>query len=98
MLKPTDVKRLAKFLGLPEAEFRTQYVQRYEEEDGDTFNTQPCPFLKNNRCVVYDVRPGDCLSYPHLQKKDFPQRLITAINNCSVCPVVFNVFERLKRD
>lgn len=98
VLKPADVKRLAKFLGLSEAKLRSKYLQWDEEEQGDTFNAQPCPFLKDNRCVVYDARPENCRSYPYLQKKDFTQRLITVINNCSVCPVVFNVFERLKQD
>ncbi len=31
-------------------------------------------------------------------KRDFTQHLVTAINNCSVCPIVFNVFGRLVRD
>lgn len=38
----------------------------------------------------------NCISYPHLHKKDFTSRLIGVIENCSVCPIVFNVYERLK--
>ncbi|MFZ4394680.1 MAG: YkgJ family cysteine cluster protein [Kiritimatiellia bacterium] len=68
-------------------------------EDGDlTFNRRPCPFLSENRCRVYEHRPDTCRSYPHLQKKEFVFRLTQAVGNCSVCPIVFNVYERLKTE
>ena len=54
------------------------------------------PLLSDNCCTVYDHRPDDCRSYPHLHKDEFVFRLIQAVENCSVCPIVFNVFERLK--
>ena len=56
------------------------------------------PLLKENLCTTYPCRPADCRSYPHIQKKDFVFRLNQAILNCSVCPIVVNVFELLKRD
>jgi hypothetical protein len=40
----------------------------------------------------------DCRSYPHLHKKDFAHRVIKVIDNCSICPIAFNVFERLKAE
>ena len=43
-----------------------------------------------------NYRPKDCVSYPYLLKKDFTSRLMGVIGNCSVCPIVFNVYELLK--
>ena len=37
-------------------------------------------------------------SYPHLQKEDFVFRLAQAVSNCSICPIAFNVYERLKAE
>ena len=41
-------------------------------------------------------RPEDCRSFPHLHKESFISRLWGVIDNYSICPIVFNVFERLK--
>ena len=39
----------------------------------------------------------DCRSFPHLHKRDFVFRLIQAVENCALCPIVFGVYEGLKR-
>lgn len=96
LLESHDVVRLARHLNMSEAAFRGQYLQKEKEEDGHALKGLPCPFLKNNRCSVYDARPDLCRSYPHLQNKGFVPRLWQAIENCAVCPIVFNVYERLK--
>jgi hypothetical protein len=67
-----------------------------ELEDKYRFKNLPCPFLSGNTCTVYDVRPEDCRSYPHLRKGEFVFRLMGVVCNCAVCPIVYNVLERLK--
>ena len=90
-----DLKSLSLVTNLTLDEFKKEYTQI--DEDGDmSFNKLPCPFLKDLKCSVYDCRPNDCRSYPHLHKKDFISRLYGVIDNYSVCPIVFNVFEDLK--
>lgn len=97
-LSAAEIKRLAARVGLNVSKFRAQYVRVEEEPDGShEFRTLPCPFLEDNRCSVYDSRPHDCRSYPHLHKKDFLCRLFQVLDNYSVCPIVFNVYEGLKR-
>ena len=95
-LSKQDVKRLAKELKTSNSQLIKQYLKPSEEKDNFTFKTTPCPFLAENKCTVYSARPEDCRSYPHLQKKEFVFRLIRVIENCSVCPIVFNVVELLK--
>jgi uncharacterized protein len=97
VLKPADVRRLAKHLELTIKEFRSRYLTNDSEREGSAFRSQPCPFLQGNLCTVYEHRPTDCRSYPHLHKRDFVFRMNQAFSNCSVCPIVFNVYEELKR-
>jgi Fe-S-cluster containining protein len=99
LLTDADIKRLAAHLGLTVTQFRADYIKAdSEERNAVEFNTMPCPFLQDNHCTVYDCRPRDCRSYPHLHKKDFVFRINQAYNNCSVCPIVFNVYEGLKSE
>jgi uncharacterized protein len=97
VLTEADIKKLARHHELSTTEFRSRFLLENEEDEGFVFNMQPCPFLENNRCTVYENRPGVCRSYPHLHKRDFVSRLNQAFFNCSICPIVFNVYEELKR-
>lgn len=96
LLKVNDIKKLSDSCEMSIAEFKKQFVQKTDEGDY-TFRKLPCPFLKNNICSQYKNRPKDCRSYPHLHKDDFVFRLIGVVNNYSICPIVFNVYELLKK-
>lgn len=91
-----DIEKLSECLGISIAQVKDQYLVKDKDSEGFIFNKKPCPFLKNNLCAHYEYRPKDCMSYPHLHKNDFVSRLIDAVNNCSICPIVFNVYECLK--
>ena len=95
VLEPADVSRLAEGLGLTEEACFERLLEI--DEDGDTiFPGIPCPLLSEKRCSAYAHRPGDCRSYPHLDKEGFVFHLAQAVDNCAICPIVFNVFERMK--
>ena len=98
ILTRADVGRLAGHLELSVKEFRSRFLAVDPEGNGSIFRDDPCPFLQENLCTVYDSRPGNCRSYPHLHKRDFLSRTRAAFSNCSVCPIVFNVYEQLKRE
>jgi Fe-S-cluster containining protein len=96
-LSTTDIKRLAHQFELTTKEFRSRFLKKNDKGEGFIFNGQPCPFLKNDRCQVYEQRPRDCRSYPHLHKHEFIFRMYQVVSNCPVCPIVFNVYEGLKQ-
>jgi len=100
LVAPADVRSLARALELPEAEFRGRYVEETKEEGEHTLRLKgpPCPLQADRKCTVYEHRPADCRSYPHLHKKDFVFRLIRAVENATICPIAYFVFERLKAD
>ena len=98
VLDEADVVRLADGMALSEEAIVECFLVPEDQDGGFTFNRRPCPLLRDKCCTVYESRPEDCRSFPHLHKKEFVFRLARAVENCAVCPIVFNVFERLKAD
>lgn len=90
------IERLSKRLNLSEAAFRKSFIEVTEENQ--VFNTIPCHFLEDSKCTVYAERPGTCREFPYLDKPGFTQRLFSIISHCSICPIVFNVVEALKKN
>lgn len=92
-----DVERLAKHLKMKPSEFVDQYIQ--VDEDGDMiFREHPCPFLLPDKyCLVYESRPRACREYPHTDRKRFYQILSLSHKNCETCPVVYDIFEEMKK-
>lgn len=97
-LNPRDIDRLSTHLGLSVEQFLADYLEEDEDGEGHVFKATPCAFLHENTCSVYPHRPESCRSYPHLHKREFVFRLNQAVSNCSVCPIVYNVYERLKQE
>ncbi|PIF06739.1 MAG: zinc/iron-chelating domain-containing protein [Draconibacterium sp.] len=92
-----DIDKLAKHLKIKPVAFTEQYVS--VDEDGDyVFNAHPCPFLlPDNHCMVYENRPKACREYPHTNRPRFYQIIKLSAKNCETCPVVFRIFEELKK-
>lgn len=98
VLDQKDVRRLANALKISFSDFKAMYLSTDENPEGFVLRQTPCPFLKSNLCAHYDFRPIACRSFPHLHKKEFIFRLWNVVQNCSVCPIVFNVYEHLKEE
>lgn len=97
-LDEEDVSRVSTGLTLGPQSTIERFLVPGEDPGTYTFNAKPCPMLKDKKCTVYDSRPTDCRSYPHLHKREFVFRMMQAIENCAICPIVYNVFERLKEE
>ncbi len=95
-LNKKEITRISEIINLSVKDVKEKYL---EIDDGDQFfKDRPCTFLHENKCSIYSDRPGDCRQYPFLHKNKFISRLYGVIGNYSICPIVFNVFERLKTE
>lgn len=91
-----DIGRLSKHLKIKPSDFIDKYIE-VDEDNDYVFKGHPCPFLlPDNYCMVYEHRPKACREYPHTNRKRFYQILQITHKNCEICPVVFNIVEKLK--
>ena len=91
----TEAQRIAEYLGLSLQDLRERYLTSNEEAGKYMTQQLPCPFLQENLCTIYPVRPAVCANYPHLHR-NLRRRLWQVIDNAGHCPIVYNVLERLK--
>ena len=98
VLELEDIDRLSHGLGISPNKFKERFLVKNNKNysEGYIFNKRPCPFFKENLCAHYELRPEACRSFPHLHKEEFVFRLIGVVQNYSVCPIVFNIYEQLK--
>jgi len=94
-----EIDRLTDELKINKKEFIKQSTKPDQFGDKNKFFLikMPCQFLKDKKCTIYSLRPEECNSYPYLHKDDFISRLFRVIENYEICPIVYNVYELLKR-
>ncbi len=92
-----DIARLARHVMSSPRQFQAKYV-RVASDGTKHLASIPCPFLQpDNRCSVYDLRPKSCRDFPYLNEANFRSRMLFLLDYLSLCPIVFNVWDRLKR-
>jgi Fe-S-cluster containining protein len=95
-----EVPPVAQYLGLSDGEFLAEHLTENvnpDEDEGEyTFKVSPCAFLgEGGRCRIQECKPSVCREYPYN-----PERLssmYSILASAEVCPVVFEVIERLKQ-
>jgi Fe-S-cluster containining protein len=95
-VKDIDLERLSKYLRVKPSKLIDDYLVMDDEGDY-VFKSHPCPFLAvDNYCTVYDSRPRACREFPHTDRRRTMQIIAIHQKNIECCPVVFEVFERLR--
>lgn len=93
-LEQDEVEKLAQLKQMEIENFKQTFVA-YDGE-AHYLKAKPCLFLNDCACSIYNDRPKACQEYPHLLQKDMKYRK-TFWENYSICPIVFNVIEELKK-
>ena len=93
-----EIERLARIDNMSHEEFVQNFTEKDEFDHTLYLKDTPCKYLFDKKCGIYPDRPGDCKSYPHTHKKDFTSSTLGIIDNYEICPIVFNLFERLKKE
>ena len=93
--KPPDIRRIAKYLKMSEANLIKTYLRR--DEDGDwVVLKSPCPFLgEDNFCSIYEARPSDCQRFPYTDEDILFKKANFTLKNSTFCPAVYLVLEKL---
>ncbi|MDR1342209.1 MAG: YkgJ family cysteine cluster protein [Prevotellaceae bacterium] len=74
------------------------YVANYCEKEGRDFyfKDMPCRYINENQCRIYENRPKQCRTFPNTDKPGFIFRLWGMLRFYEICPIVFNLMEKLK--
>lgn len=91
-----DVARVAAHVGMSQDAFIETYLERDADDGVLQTKSKPCPFLSDNKCTIYDVRPEKCQGYPFTDQPRFASLTMTHANNAVVCPAVYYVVEQLR--
>ncbi len=97
-LTPEDIPALSEALHLPTGEMIAQYVDHEtarQEDEWGVFRCRPCAFLAGKRCSIYASRPAACRAYPAFTP-DFRYLVQPIVSGAGLCPIIYNVIERLK--
>jgi Fe-S-cluster containining protein len=96
-ITPEDAQTLSEAVDVPVHAVMTRYVDldsaRRVGEWGK-LRQHPCPFLRGSLCSVYAHRPQTCRTYP-MFTPDFRWTLEDLIDGAALCPIIFNVLERM---
>ena len=71
-----------------------------DKQNGD-YNTKhmPCDFLKEDgSCMLGENRPDNCRNYPYTNQPERLWRLYSVLEAVEVCPVAYEIWERLKQE
>lgn len=92
-----DIPKDAESLGMTTEEFIGNYLKEPPNSEGYNTKNCPCDFLVDNDCILGDNRPDACKEFPHTDKEDRMGSLLSIIGNTSICPVVYEIMEELKK-
>lgn len=94
-----DLERDAEYLNLSKEEFIDAYLKTSEDTGGYDTKHTPCDFLeKDGGCKLGDCKPENCKKYPYTNQPERLESLYSVLDAVSVCPVAFEIYERLKRE
>lgn len=94
-----DIERDAEHLNITSEQFIDFFLEKVEYEVGYQTKHKPCDFLqKNGDCKLGDCKPDSCKKYPYTDQPERLWSLLSVLDAVGVCPVAFEIYERLKQE
>jgi hypothetical protein len=101
LLDEDDIEKMADAIK-SKSDFIDLYLTKADPDDEKPykFKESPCTFLDDDdgHCWTYDCKPKDCEFFPFTDQPDRLQSLYSIIGHAEVCPIVFEILERLKAE
>ena len=91
-----EMEILAEKKNITVEDFKDKFIA-WDKENVSFLCVKPCTFLVGNECSVYSSRPNSCADFPGLHRPRLKWRMKQMEENYSICPIVFNVVEQLKK-
>ena len=82
-------------------EFINKYLDEEKGMEDGAYITkdQPCSFLlEDGSCLLGDNKPDNCVKYPYTDQPDKIGSLLSFLETISICPVAYEIWERLKEE
>ena len=95
-----EIAKIAAFLHMTENDFSDKYLCSADggEEKPYLLKGKPCSFLKSDgQCLIEGCKPEDCAGFPFTDQPERLSSMLSIIQHAEVCPVVYEILERLKK-
>lgn len=94
-----DLEQDAALLGITKEQFIDFFLEKGKKDGVYATKHMPCDFLEEDgSCKLGECRPDNCKKYPYTDQPDRLWSLYSVLEAVEVCPVAFEIFERLKRE
>ena len=91
IIKEPDINKISRNLQLDKKSFLEQYTH-YNQATKETIMNMPCPFLKEDRCTIYPIRPEICCNYPIFVLEKEGLVIFSEIEMCAQATHFYEVF------
>ncbi len=94
-----DISRDASYLGITEDQFIDFFLEWDPLEHEYSTKHKPCDFYQEDgTCRLGNYKPESCKEYPYTDQPERAWSLLSVLEAVSVCPVAFEIYERLKEE
>ncbi len=94
-----DVEKDSLYLGISQSDFIEQYLDGKDSEGNYQTKHKPCDFLQaDGSCKLAECKPESCKKYPYTNQPERLWSLYSVLDTVAVCPVAFEIYERLKKE
>lgn len=94
-----EIEKDALYLGISSENFIEQYLQGKDSEGNYQTKNSPCDFLQTDgSCKLGECKPEKCKNYPYTNQPERLWSLYSVLDAVGVCPVAFEIYERLKQE
>lgn len=91
----SELKSLAKAANM-EVEDLTDLCEQTDYEEYQPIDEENCPILSQDGCMAKACKPESCKDFPYTNQRGRKESLLGMLSFITVCPVAFEIFERLK--
>jgi Fe-S-cluster containining protein len=96
IMEKSEIAPISALLGISPEECANKASARTKE--GGYEIKAPCCFLKSDgKCQIQECKPAECRGFPYTNRPDRLHSLMGVMEFAGICPVVFEILQRLKK-